>query len=1266
MDRNYSSENALSLRALRLINFHNFADETIRIHGSLFLMGNNGTGKTTIIDAVQLALTGGQRLMFNAATVIGGRAESGRNLSGVLLQHNFETGKVGRAGGAVGYVALELLDPKTSSPVTIGVGAFAENLDQRPEMWGFIVDAPLSEVQLTVRVNDVSEAPQYRPVDKKELPGLVGKTRVYDIGRYRTQIANRFFGGRSNFERVADLLKASKSYKDLVVKARDFEGLFAALLPAPDHQVFQDIETTLQNLETIESDIKGLKREAELLDEANQTVDKIASSKARIEECRYLRLVNSLNFLSSELKSQERAIAVNRQNQIEAKNKLDDLVPKLDQTRATLAEVRTGTGAKLWEEAERLEKELEKIKEDSLTFKEETEKELSKQTALEKDHANANADVLDALRSQNAFIKTISLPICPDNVKEFYDHFSKTVASLKKAYKNAEESGNCDTEALGRSQKLAVRAADSLLQALRDEKQLLTIRLNDLARESEIKASVPIMEVMPRMMGYRDFLDSLKREGLKAEPLFTLLDFAPQTSPQLMNLIESFLGDEWLGTIIPEEEDQEAVVKLAAKAAPGIRIADAAELSNTKKIKVKENSLAKYLKAASPVAKQFVDLQLGDIQLCDLAATPDGNWLSREGLVKKDLVFCYVKREAEGLLGKARRQAAQEKLLTDQKIKSKELQNIADGLKKKLSSLAETIETVYKIKMQLEEKVSPWLIAHRLTQRAASEKLLADIKERVEKAQSQQQRSQRQITRIQKQIKELRENKEFQTTGDIHKQLDILKKRLNDEEKEREQLLETIARYKERVSILESQNAKTRLSYNEAVNQAADKKKILEDRLSEEYPDLESYLKETYGADTVQEGRLAEIIKIQERVINREIGSLIGSEDARAKGGLIHHELLWTKYAFTYREDINDLIDQDGRDLRSITGKLKEQLSQLENSVNDNRRKLLEKTILGDLSNQYTRDLYRLRESLDAVNLMLEGLSFGRSQYRFTQKIKNEYRQVYGIVRRAGDIDEESQQQLKSFFESKLTELRIQPDGSLPAFLDYRHWFDYQLHVKVVGTEGEGIELTNDIRRLGSGGEQAVPNYLLIMAMSALLYNQIGAKVRFLLFDEAFYGIDAERREELLRFANRLGLSLVIATPEMDGVTEAMRESTTLLLEKNANNEIFIGNFVWESQEGQQMDIFSQNDEEESFTIGVKSAPKEEPAPEPEKPAEPKEEEEKPAPKQAKKPAPKTKAPAKKATKKAAPKSVKKPAAKKPAPKPKAKAKPKAKPKGKK
>ena len=838
-------------------------------------------------------------------------------------------------------------------------------------------------------------------------------------------------------------------------------------------------------------------------------------------------------------------------------------------------------------EAERLERELSKLREDSAAYTEDTQRELSKQTTLEKDHASAQADVLEAIRAQGVIVKALQLPPLPAELKDEGEHFNKTLLSLKKAYKTAEEEGSCDTDALTRVQKNAQRAAESLLQALRDQRQNFTLRLNELEKESAITAKVPTLEVTPRVLGYNDFLAALKREELNAKPIFTLLDFAPKTPPQLMNLIESFLGDEWLGTFIPAEGDLDAVVRLASKAGFGIRVADTEALLALPNKKIPENSLARYLKAQDPIAQKFLEVQLGDIKICDLAATPEGDWLSNEGLVKMNYCYRYVKREAEGLLGKARRQAAEERLLSEQKAKANELQTIASGLKKNLEELSNLQEQIYGLKIQIEEKISPWLITHRITQRSAGEALLNEIKERVKKAQDLQARSQRQITRMQKQIKELRESKDFQTTGDIHKQLDILKNRLKNDESERDKLLETQARHQERVAILESQNAQTRLRFDETQEQLKLKKQILTKRVPEEFASLEDYLKDTYGSDTVQEGRIAEIIKIQERAINREIGSLVGSEDSRAKGGLIHHELLWTKYAFTYREDVNDLVDQDGRSLSKITTIVKEQLDQLENSVNDSRRKLLEKTILGDLSNQYTRDLYRLRESLDAVNLMLEGLSFGRSQYRFTQRIKNEYKDVYGIVRRAGKIDEESQKQLKAFFESKLQDLRMQPDGSLPSFLDYRHWFDYQLHIKSIGQEGAGIELTNDIRRLGSGGEQAVPNYLLIMAMSALLYNQINSKIRILLFDEAFYGIDAERREELLRFANRLELALVIATPEMDGVTEAMRASTTLLLEKNADNEIFIGDFVWESHSGQQMDIFSEDNGEEDFTIGA-------------------------------------------------------------------------------
>jgi recombinational DNA repair ATPase RecF len=48
----------MRITQIRLVNFHNFIDETIEVAdgGHLFLLGDNGSGKTTVLDA---ALTTG-------------------------------------------------------------------------------------------------------------------------------------------------------------------------------------------------------------------------------------------------------------------------------------------------------------------------------------------------------------------------------------------------------------------------------------------------------------------------------------------------------------------------------------------------------------------------------------------------------------------------------------------------------------------------------------------------------------------------------------------------------------------------------------------------------------------------------------------------------------------------------------------------------------------------------------------------------------------------------------------------------------------------------------------------------------------------------------------------------------------------------------------------------------------------------------------------------------------------------------------------------
>ncbi|MBN1814894.1 MAG: AAA family ATPase [Anaerolineae bacterium] len=69
------------LTRIRLINWHLFEDVTIPCRGTTYFIGVNGVGKSTILDAVQFALVGGQRdVRFNRAAMSGSR----RTLAGYV------------------------------------------------------------------------------------------------------------------------------------------------------------------------------------------------------------------------------------------------------------------------------------------------------------------------------------------------------------------------------------------------------------------------------------------------------------------------------------------------------------------------------------------------------------------------------------------------------------------------------------------------------------------------------------------------------------------------------------------------------------------------------------------------------------------------------------------------------------------------------------------------------------------------------------------------------------------------------------------------------------------------------------------------------------------------------------------------------------------------------------------------------------------------------------------------------------------------------
>ena len=96
------------LTRIRLVNWHLFENTTVNCQGTTYFIGINGAGKSTVLDAVQFAIVGGQRdVRFNQAALSGGKRTLASYVRGEL---GTEAQRYLR-GDATGVVALEFKNP---------------------------------------------------------------------------------------------------------------------------------------------------------------------------------------------------------------------------------------------------------------------------------------------------------------------------------------------------------------------------------------------------------------------------------------------------------------------------------------------------------------------------------------------------------------------------------------------------------------------------------------------------------------------------------------------------------------------------------------------------------------------------------------------------------------------------------------------------------------------------------------------------------------------------------------------------------------------------------------------------------------------------------------------------------------------------------------------------------------------------------------------------------------------------------------------------
>lgn len=224
---------------IRLVNFHNVGTTTLELPegGHLFLLGDNASGKTTVLDAVHFVLTGGRSMEFNsAARIAGAKNSGGRTVQGIVMRYNIETRGPMRPEGGITYAGLEIAG-RNSKPVSVCVGVSCRSMEEEYKSWGIIFDGPIADAPLCEKEENgaVRVLPSEALKEK-----MKGAGQFYGrIGAYTDALAERFFGGNDTYADVCQLLSTGKAYREIASRAGDYDKLFRSLLQEPDKEVLK-------------------------------------------------------------------------------------------------------------------------------------------------------------------------------------------------------------------------------------------------------------------------------------------------------------------------------------------------------------------------------------------------------------------------------------------------------------------------------------------------------------------------------------------------------------------------------------------------------------------------------------------------------------------------------------------------------------------------------------------------------------------------------------------------------------------------------------------------------------------------------------------------------------------------------------------------------------------------------------------------------------------------------------------------------------------
>ncbi|MBE6086494.1 MAG: cell division protein MukB [Clostridium beijerinckii] len=566
------------LTGIRLVNWHAFKDETIEIKNSTLLSGENGAGKSTILDAIQFVLTCSKNNFNKAAN-----ENSKRSLSGyVRFKTGREDNEFERSGDVSAHVALEFYEESKKNYFIIGAVIDSASETSEKILWYRLEKCRFEDVTFIVN-NEPADIANFR-LYGKELNMTFSSTRIVDA---KKDFSHRL--GRLN-EKFFELLPKALAFKP-ISNVKEFVYTYI-------------LEEKSVNIDELRENIRTFKEFEDILNEVKIKIKKLEEIKVKYSSYENISRTISIHefivlkaeeeLLKEEIEQKIKEITALNVNIYTLNNKNNVIYDEINEK----TKIANNIQADLYSNSEY----------NALKAMKNSLEQAEKDYRHEKENKNA---FLKQFSEQKSYIKELSrLLLDADTIGDFYNKMISLDENSIEEYKTT----SINTENVidkTKQDKEKYRAGNEYeLKQKEDNRKDIEKQISELEKRNlQYPKEVILLK--------EEIIKETRKLGREIVPKI-LCELLEVTNPVWKNAVEGYLNTQRFYLIV-DEEDFDSVLKIYERLskAQGLHSVGVINTRGLEKYdNPLENSLAEVVVSKSTDAKRYINMILGNVIRC--------------------------------------------------------------------------------------------------------------------------------------------------------------------------------------------------------------------------------------------------------------------------------------------------------------------------------------------------------------------------------------------------------------------------------------------------------------------------------------------------------------------------------------------------------------------------------------------------------------------------------------------------------------------------